>query len=513
MAGSEHLPLRLPTRRALDEEGRLVEEVVRKRAHALATPRSAWRSGARELLDHDGPPCDPVGVIAEPDRLRTLVHEYGKLRRLEGHTPQSRGQRFNGLIAEVFQSWGIDAHADFDARGNIDVAFSLDGTRYILEAKWEAEPADTGTIAKLQKRVRQRLGGTIGVVLAMSGFSPDAHHDLRDGERLEVLLIEREHFEAILTGLVPPQELVPLLLDRASFRGEVGVPLVALLTQDGPDLSGLRFGSPPELDNLVARAPSSFKASVAVSNLPFGQSGVAEKAADVLVLTLTGGLVEVNLREQSATTILPIDGCSRNVLLGADGSLYFVRKSGVGQLSGGELRVAGGALTGNVALVAGQDGAVYAFANSRGDGPDSRGALIARLGTQVGDEVFYPIDYPSACGMNASWLSTKELLVVGSAGVVVWETDGAAERLPYDLTNPMGLARLDGQRALAAEGEVSLVELNPAAKASREVARFNLQGSVSELAATASAGLGGYLFSHYTKSTGETKGVVVGFSH
>lgn len=451
-------------------------------------------------------------MLAEPDRLRTLVHEYGDLRRLEGHTPQSRGQRFNGLIAEVFQCWGIDAHADFDARGNIDVAFSLDGTRYILEAKWEAEPADTGTISKLQKRVRQRLGGTIGVVLAMSGFSPDARRDIQDGERLEVLLIDREHFEAILTGLVPPQELLPLLLDRASFRGEVGAPLIALLTKDGPDLSELRFGSPPELDHLVARAASSFKASVVVSNLPFGQSGVAEKAPDVLVLTLTGGLVEVNLSEQSATTILPIDGCSRNVLLGTDGSIYFVRKSGVGQLSGGELRVIAGALTGNVALVAGQDGAVYSFANSRGDGLDSGGALIARLGTQVGDEVFYPIDYSSACGMNAIWLSTKELLVVGSGGVIVWEMDGAARRLPYDLTNPMGLAQLDEQRVLTAEGDVSLVELTLSATASREVARFNLQGSVSELAATASGGLRGYLFSHYTNHAGQTRGVVVGFS-
>ncbi|GAA1716715.1 hypothetical protein GCM10009765_76680 [Fodinicola feengrottensis] len=39
-------------------------------------------------------------------------------------------------------------------------------------------------IAKLQKRVRQRLPGTYGVFLTMSGYSPEALADLAYGDRV-----------------------------------------------------------------------------------------------------------------------------------------------------------------------------------------------------------------------------------------------------------------------------------------------------------------------------------------
>lgn len=450
-------------------------------------------------------------MLAEADRLRGLIKEYGVLRRLEGHTPQSRGQRFNGLIAEVLQCWGINADSDLDARGNIDVVFSISGTRYILEAKWEDAPADTGKVAKLQKRIRQRLGGTVGVALAMSGFSPGALSDLREGERLEVLLIERPHFEAMLSGFVPPQELFPLLLDRASFRGEVGGSLLDLLRQAEPDLSAIRFGSPSELDALVAE-PSSLQCSVALSNLPSGQSGVAERSPGVLLLTLTGGLVEVDLREESATTILPIAGCSRNVVVAGDDSIYCVRRFGVGQLSGDRLRVIEGGLTGNVALVPGPNGDQFAFANSRSGGPYMGGdSLVVRLGSEIGDGVIHAVDYPSAHGTNAAWVTAEELLVVGAAGVVGGEIGGPSRQLAYDLLNPMGLIRIDKTHVMVAAGEVSLIELDLEAEAAHELVRLNLLGSISELTPSAEANLGGYLFSHYTNDRREMKGIVVAF--
>ena len=36
-------------------------------------------------------------------RLRGLIDEYGRMRRLEGMTPQQRGQRFNEFIAELLR--------------------------------------------------------------------------------------------------------------------------------------------------------------------------------------------------------------------------------------------------------------------------------------------------------------------------------------------------------------------------------------------------------------------------
>jgi hypothetical protein len=74
----------------------------------------------------------------------------------------------------MFEAWGHQARADLNSRGNIDVAFAIDNQRFVLKAKWEQSPIGTGPIAKLQKRVRQRLGGTIGIFVSMSGYSADA---------------------------------------------------------------------------------------------------------------------------------------------------------------------------------------------------------------------------------------------------------------------------------------------------------------------------------------------------
>jgi hypothetical protein len=54
----------------------------------------------------------------------------------------------------------------------------------------------------------------------MSGYTDDALNYLKDGERLEVLLLTSEHVEAMLAGLTPPDELFELLLDFAHFYGD-----------------------------------------------------------------------------------------------------------------------------------------------------------------------------------------------------------------------------------------------------------------------------------------------------
>lgn len=184
---------------------------------------------------------------SDPAALRQLISEYGQLQRLEGHTPQSRGQRFNGLIAEVLQCRGIDAKANVRAAGEIDVIFTVDGAHYVLEAKWQSEKIDTGVIAKLQKRVRQRLAGTYGVLLSMSGYSPNALAEVKDGERLEVMLLDQSHWEATLGGQISPAKLLGLVRSYAAFRGEPYAPLPDLLGSSLP-VPRLNFDMPTPAD-------------------------------------------------------------------------------------------------------------------------------------------------------------------------------------------------------------------------------------------------------------------------
>ena len=118
-----------------------------------------------------------------------IARWFARLDHLDGYTPQTRGQDLNRLLADLLRTWGHRAVADLNSSGNIDVAFAIGHQRYILEAKWERSAIGTGPLAKLQRRVSQRLAGTIGVFVSMSGYSQDALQDLKDGQRLEVLLL------------------------------------------------------------------------------------------------------------------------------------------------------------------------------------------------------------------------------------------------------------------------------------------------------------------------------------
>ena len=151
-------------------------------------------------------------------RLRELIDEYGRMRRLEGMTPQQRGQRFNEFIAELLRCWGLDrVDASVRSVGEIDVTFAVNGTRFILEAKWEQGPVDYGPMAKLRGRITQRLAGTRGVLLSMSGYSDEALEGIVRGQQPDMLLLDRTHLEAMLSGLRSPADLFTELMDRASY--------------------------------------------------------------------------------------------------------------------------------------------------------------------------------------------------------------------------------------------------------------------------------------------------------
>jgi hypothetical protein len=131
----------------------------------------------------------------------------------------------------MLRCWGIDAEASTWSvgTGEIDVTFAHNGERYLIEAKWESSKIDIGPIAKLEKRLKQRLRWPIGIVLSMSGFTREAAQGIDKGSQLEVLLFDRSHFEAMLSGFVPPQELLKLAHDEAAFRGVAYSTVLGLL--------------------------------------------------------------------------------------------------------------------------------------------------------------------------------------------------------------------------------------------------------------------------------------------
>ena len=122
--------------------------------------------------------------------------------------PQSRGFALEKVMYDVFELFDLDPKASFKNTGEqIDGAFTLDGTEYLFEAKWQQEAVNKADLAVFADKVRTKLENTLGVFLSIGGFSAEgvtAHQAggsailLMDGGDLMAVLDERMDFVTLL---------------------------------------------------------------------------------------------------------------------------------------------------------------------------------------------------------------------------------------------------------------------------------------------------------------------------
>ena len=68
----------------------------------------------------------------------------------------------------------------------------------------------------------------------MSGYSQEALDEITDGHRLEIILLDQSHWDAMLDGRVSPARVLALARAHAAFRGEAYVPIQGLLESSLP---------------------------------------------------------------------------------------------------------------------------------------------------------------------------------------------------------------------------------------------------------------------------------------
>src|SRR5581483_2014723 len=222
--------------------------------------------------------------------------------------------------------WGLDrVDANVRSVGEIDVTFAVNGTRFILEAKWEQGPVDYGSMAKLRGRITQRLAGTRGVLLSMSGYSDEALVGIVRGQQPDMLLLDRTHLEAMLSGLRSPADLFTELMDRASCRGEVQVPLTDLVvTEDRPVLPVLRLGGPDDSAPVITETAPRVHGDVVLHGTQPQETiadGIAVDPDGRLLLTMPQGVVRADPGTGACDWAVPVPGCRGSALPCPDGSI------------------------------------------------------------------------------------------------------------------------------------------------------------------------------------------------
>lgn len=133
--------------------------------------------------------------------------------------PQKRGAELEAVMKELFDLFDLDPRASFRIKGEqIDGAFTLDGTDYIFEAKWEKEPIDRAAIDIFVSKVGRKLDNTLGLFLSMSGFEQTAI-DKHSDRRSTILLMERYDLQAVLEERI---DFVEMLRRKRRHAAETG---------------------------------------------------------------------------------------------------------------------------------------------------------------------------------------------------------------------------------------------------------------------------------------------------
>lgn len=126
-----------------------------------------------------------------------------------GDNPQQRGFALERFMLDLFELFDLDPKAAFRNVGEqIDGAFTLEGTDYLFEAKWQRVPVAMQELDAFSAKVQRKLENTLGLLLSMNGFSADAigaysrstpNTVLMDGADLHAVLEQRIDFVSLLT--------------------------------------------------------------------------------------------------------------------------------------------------------------------------------------------------------------------------------------------------------------------------------------------------------------------------
>jgi Restriction endonuclease len=400
-----------------------------------------------------------VIVLEDPVSWRQLVREYGELRQLKaGMTPQARGQRFNSLIAELLKVFGIAAQANQYGMGEVDVTFVHGGQRFILEAKWEQTKTGTGPIAKLQRRLEQRMAGVHGVFLAMKGYSPAALDEINRGRRPDVLLLDQAHWEAMLSGAMPPQELIDQVANAASFRGRAYTPLPDLLKKTVP-APEVTFGAANEigdhpLDDLDGTSAGA-RALVVLSDIESPQVGITLANDQKILITVAEGVLAVDLAKQRSEWAAPIAGCCDRPLVLPDGSLALARSHGVLRYRNGDLTAlsSGSAAPHASHLLLHPDGSVWCLDPGS---PNGSSAILIKAGAALGDEQWREVPYPPGRATAADWLATSKVILAGNPDLLVLSDKRPEQWISLPDGYPAGLVAISERRVITAAGDFTL---------------------------------------------------------
>ncbi|GIH05702.1 hypothetical protein Rhe02_37690 [Rhizocola hellebori] len=347
--------------------------------------------------------------------MPTLIARYGQLLG-EDRVEQDRSELMLEIIGDLLAASGVQSRLVRPLVGSSPVLGLRSGERkFFLGLMWSDGPLTAQEVMAWQEAARTR-GGLQVALISISGFDAGASTGA-DAQGPTVVLLDRQHVEAALCGLLTLEEAMDEIGDRTVFDGAVLTSVTELLTTSAPRQDPPPFvsftRSPMPWDLEIAKADG-----VSLQHLLSGDSGWPEitgftvDGARVLVTT-DEGVLEVDALRGTTHWLLRLAGCAGSVLAAADGGILVRRGAAVVEWNNGVLTPIAGDLDDARMLLWGPAGQVWALC---GNGAELGGSTLGlvRLGGTVGDQQRHSVSF-DANVLSAAWLGDLRFFL-GSDG-------------------------------------------------------------------------------------------------
>ena len=163
-------------------------------------------------------------------KLEEIKNKYIAL--LSTTSPHKRGFELETILYDLFELFDLDPKASFRNTGEqIDGAFSLEGTDYLFEAKWQNHPSAIQDLDSFSGKIKRKLDNTLGLFLSINDFSPDGIQAHSTGRPVLILMTGAD----LLAVLEERIDFVSLLLRKrrhAAQTGNILLPIHEIIMND-----------------------------------------------------------------------------------------------------------------------------------------------------------------------------------------------------------------------------------------------------------------------------------------
>lgn len=156
--------------------------------------------------------------------MSTFRNRFEKLEELlEQRTERTQaGYQFELFLFDLFRHDKIEIRPPVRREvDQIDGAFQLDGSWYLIEAKWRVGRADVPMLDHFHQSVQRSLQGTVGFLFSYAGFTADAVAVATRLYPKSIVLADGEDLRAVVSEEVRLTDLLRAKVEAATVGGNV----------------------------------------------------------------------------------------------------------------------------------------------------------------------------------------------------------------------------------------------------------------------------------------------------